>query len=81
MIEGSSMGLFDVFKKKDESKTDSAPAEKPEKKEEPAEEQPQGKYNEACSSCGKVGTDKKWMGQYWHKKCLRQMKKSAKGMV
>ena len=27
---------------------------------------------------GGAGTEKKWMGQYWHKKCLRLTKKGAK---
>ncbi|MBI4053364.1 MAG: hypothetical protein HY394_04990 [Candidatus Diapherotrites archaeon] len=40
-----------------------------------------GKYNETCSLCGGSGSDKKWMGQYWHKKCLRSMKKGARKMV
>ncbi len=52
-----------------------------EKKEETIEEVPQGKYNEACSMCGKTPCDKKWMGQYWHKKCVRKAKKAAKGML
>jgi hypothetical protein len=40
-----------------------------------------GKYSEACSLCGKAPTDKHWAGQYFHKKCLRKMKKGAKGMI
>jgi hypothetical protein len=40
-----------------------------------------GKYNEACSLCGKSPTDKKWGGQYFHKKCFRKMKKMGKGMI
>lgn len=40
-----------------------------------------GKYNEPCGLCGKAPTDKKWAGQYFHKKCLRKMKKMAKGMI
>ena len=62
------MGLMDKFKGKKEEK------------EEP-KAVPQGKYDETCSLCGKPGTEKKWMGQYWHKKCLRKSKKMAKGMV
>ena len=42
---------------------------------------PEGKYNEACSMCGKLGTEKKWAGQYWHVKCIRKAKKAAKGML
>ena len=41
----------------------------------------QGKYNEPCGLCGKTPTDKKWAGQYFHKKCFRKMKKGAKGMI
>jgi len=51
------------------------------KKEEPEEEQElEGRFNEDCALCGGTGTDKKWAGQYWHKKCLRKSKKFAKGM-
>ncbi|AJF59568.1 MAG: hypothetical protein QT03_C0001G0057 [archaeon GW2011_AR10] len=51
------------------------------KKEEQQEEAPQGKYGEECSVCGKRGTEKKWMGQYFHKRCLRGLKKGAKKMI
>ena len=57
---------------------------KKEVKEEPQESQaevPEGKYEEECSLCGNPGSEKKWMGQFWHKKCLRQMKKGAKKMM
>ena len=40
-----------------------------------------GKYPEPCSLCGKGPSDKKWMGQYWHIKCARLAKKSAKKMM
>jgi len=40
-----------------------------------------GKYPEQCSLCGKAPTDKKWAGQYFHKKCLRKIRKGAKGML
>ena len=40
-----------------------------------------GKYAEPCALCQKTGTEKKWMGQYWHKKCLRKSKKMVKGMI
>ncbi|MBU2100137.1 hypothetical protein KKG83_04785 [Candidatus Micrarchaeota archaeon] len=62
------MGLTDLFKKK----------EGEEKKEE--KEEPQGKYSQACALCGAEGTDKKWAGQYWHKRCQRKARKSAKSM-
>ena len=37
--------------------------------------------NETCALCNKKGCDKKWGGQYWHKKCMRTAKKMAKGMM
>ena len=36
---------------------------------------------ETCSLCGGVGTEKKWMGQYWHRKCIRIAKKASKKMI
>ena len=53
---------------------------KKEEKEE-NEDVTQGKYNEPCSLCNKAPTDKKWGGQYFHKKCFRRMKKMGKGMI
>ena len=51
-------------------------------KKEPAEEVPLGKYAaEECSLCGDPGSDKKWAGQYWHKRCVRLAKKQAKKML
>tara|TARA_Y100000310_G_scaffold344615_1_gene458312 strand:+ start:3399 stop:3602 length:204 start_codon:yes stop_codon:yes gene_type:complete len=67
------MGFLDKLTgKKEEPKE-----EVPEKKQ----EVPEGKYSEDCSVCGDQGTEKKWMGQYFHKKCLRAMKKQAKKML
>jgi hypothetical protein len=54
---------------------------KKEEKEEVVESENIGKYNEPCSLCNKAPTDKKWGGQYFHKKCFRRMKKGAKGMI
>ena len=39
-----------------------------------------GKYPEACSVCNKAPSDKKWLGRFFHKKCLRKLRKGAKGM-
>ena len=64
------MGFFDSLKGKKEEL----------KKKKKEEEEPEGKYNNPCSLCGGVGTEKKWMGQYWHKKCLRNLKKSSRKM-
>jgi len=60
---------------------DKLTGKKEEKKEEPKNEIPQGKYDQECSLCGNPGTEKKWMGQYFHKVCLRKMKKQAKKML
>jgi len=54
---------------------------KKEEEKEVVEDVNQGKYNEPCSLCNKAPTDKKWGGQYFHKKCFRRMKKGAKGMI
>ena len=51
---------------------------KGEKAEEPEPEEASGP---SCSVCGKAGADKKWAGQYFHKKCLRKARKMAKSMV
>lgn len=70
------MGFLDGLKKKPEDAAEKKKEVKAEKPQEPA------KYvKETCSLCGGAGTDKKWMGQFWHKKCLRKMKKTAKGMI
>jgi len=37
--------------------------------------------DETCALCGGKGCEKKWAGQYWHKKCMRAMRKSARGML
>ena len=65
------MGFFDSLKQKKEESD----------KEKKEEEVPEGKYSETCALCGNAGTEKKWMGQYWHKKCLRKGKKAARGMI
>lgn len=68
------MGLFDSLKK-------------PVAGEPKAESQVKGndlveaKFNEPCALCGKVPTEVKWMGQYFHKKCRRSAKKMAGRMI
>ncbi|MDD5148512.1 MAG: hypothetical protein PHH08_03545 [Candidatus ainarchaeum sp.] len=65
------MGILDSLKKKvEDAKADkeAAPAAK-------------GKYEEVCALCGAGNTEKKWMGQYWHKKCIRSAKKASKKMI
>ena len=63
---------LNIFKKKEDSAV----------KEEVSEEKvPEGKYEEPCSLCGKSPCDKKWGGQFFHKKCFRKIKKGARGML
>ncbi|MCK4327273.1 MAG: hypothetical protein KAW41_02225 [Candidatus Diapherotrites archaeon] len=47
------------------------------------EEAPAQEYGDGpeCSVCGQPGADKKWAGQYFHKKCLRKARKMAKAML
>lgn len=63
------MGFLDFLKKKDGAAegADDGMAE--------------GKYADPCTLCGKGPTEKKWMAQYFHKKCFRKMKKVGKGMI
>jgi hypothetical protein len=37
--------------------------------------------NEKCALCQQPGTEEKWAGQFWHKKCLRKARKIAKSVV
>ena len=70
------MGLIGNILGKSES------AESQNAKEKPVENQGgEGKYDEPCSLCGASHTEKKWAGKYFHRKCLRKMKKAAKGML
>lgn len=39
------------------------------------------KYSQECTLCGGANTEKKWMGQYWHKKCLKGAKRASKKMI
>lgn len=36
--------------------------------------------DETCALCSYKGCEKKWGGQYWHKKCLKTMKSTAKSL-
>lgn len=65
------MDLNIFNKKEDEEKKDSSSEE----------EVPAGKYEEPCALCGKAPCDKKWGGQFFHKKCFRKIKKGARGML
>ncbi|MEW6295249.1 MAG: hypothetical protein AB1467_03040 [Candidatus Diapherotrites archaeon] len=52
---------------------------KEEQKDEAGEQE--GKYSETCSLCGGTGTDKKWAGKYWHKRCYRSARKASKKFI
>ena len=72
-LKSDTMGILDKIRgKKEEEKKEEA---KPEIEINP-------KYaNRICAGCEQPGADKKWAGQTWHKKCLRKMRKMAKGMM
>ena len=52
-----------------------------ESQEDVQEEQEESSSGEVCALCNKTEPDKKWAGQYWHKQCLRKMRKMGKGMI
>jgi len=68
------MGLFDKIKQ-------NLVEAKQKKLEEKSPAVPAGKYPEPCALCGGNGADKKYLGQFWHKKCLRGVKKQSKKMI
>jgi hypothetical protein len=73
---GGNMVFGNIFGKKKDNKD--------KKKEEKVNQidLSKAKYpNETCALCNQIGCDKKWGGQYWHKKCLRNAKGMAKGMI
>ena len=52
------------------------------KKPEGVRPEGEAKYaEEECAVCGGNECEKKWLGQFFHKKCLRKMKKTARGMI
>ncbi len=66
--------VFNLFKKKDKEEKD--------KPKEQGIDLFNSKYpEESCALCNQKGCDKKWGGQYWHKKCMRTAKGMAKGMI
>jgi hypothetical protein len=79
------MGIFDAFKKKEKSEEDKAKeaeAQKLKQKATPQIDIANSKYpDETCAVCSQKGCDKKWGGQYWHKKCLRSVKGMARDMI
>jgi hypothetical protein len=70
-LVGGLMGLFGRKEEEKEAKDDSAEKELSDL----------GKYAEPCSVCGKAPCDKRFGGHFFHKKCFRQMKKAARGML
>lgn len=77
------MGILDKLlgKKGTDSEEEMSEAQEEKNKERKEDESVEAKYDEACSLCGNPGTDKKWLGKYFHKKCLRKAKKVARGMI
>ena len=76
------MGLLDGFMKKKENEEIESKEDSNKGTNSNSEEVPEGKYpDQECSFCGKLNADKKWMGQFFHKKCLRKLKKGAKKML
>lgn len=72
------MGLSDFLKFG--KKEDNAAGKKGQ--EDAEEESGEAKYaDKACALCGRNQTEKQWAGQYWHKKCFRQVKKGARKMI
>ena len=69
---------MDLFGKKEEKKEESTSTEN---EEDSGSDSKEGKYGEPCSLCGKAPTDKKWGGQFFHRKCFRKLKRGAKGML
>ena len=45
------------------------------------DEEIEEKETHICALCQKEDAEVKWMGQWWHKKCLRTAKKMAKKMI
>jgi hypothetical protein len=80
------MGWLDFLGKKEAEKAESEadskkPSAKGAKEADSDSDESAGKYPDPCSLCNKGGTDVKWAGQFWHKKCMRSAKKMAKKMV
>lgn len=71
------MGIVDAFKKIVSGE------EKPkDEKNQEAEIHPDERYlKEICSLCNAGNVETKWAGKFWHKKCLRRLRKMGKGFV
>jgi hypothetical protein len=74
------MGLKNFFKKLVPSVGEEKQPE-PEEGEDEEESKEERHSDNECALCNAPGAEKKWMGQYWHKQCLRSAKKMAKKMV
>ena len=81
------MGLLDFLKKKpaqkqtEEKTADTGPQKFSMSKSKKEEETDEEVSSEVCALCNAAGADKKWAGQWWHKRCLRSSRKMARGMV
>lgn len=76
------MGLLDRLKGKKDAVPESQEIEDEEEDQDVQEDSGGAKYAEnTCALCGGTGCDKKWAGQFWHKKCYRKMRKAGKGML
>ncbi|MFH0905930.1 MAG: hypothetical protein V1824_01170 [archaeon] len=74
--------LKNIFRKKESSSDEKNKIENIQKSKPMAIDFANSKYpSETCSLCSQKGCDKKFAGQYWHKKCLRSTKSIAKGMI
>lgn len=79
------MGLLDFLKKKPKNEKtddlDAKPGSKSASKKNEADDSDNEISREICALCNGQGAEKKWAGQWWHKKCFRAARKSAKGMI
>ncbi len=76
------MGLLDKLKGKKDGASESREIEEDEENQDVREDSNEAKYAEStCALCGGTECDKKWAGQFWHKKCYRKMRKAGKGML
>lgn len=81
-MRGDFLGIKDVFRKVFPKKEEKEVKKAKKKSGAEKREVKAAKYAEqTCALCGQPGCDKKWAGQYWHKKCLRNMRKTARGMI
>lgn len=81
LTRGGFLGIKDAFKRAFSRKEEKEVKEAKEIEAQKQRAEPAKYPDETCALCGQPGCDKKWAGQYWHKKCLRNMRKTARGMI